>query len=89
MGWSNWATVVSLSITDASRKNTRPSSNTRTRETLRAWLNCATWISEPSKEERITPIWLAIGLSSLMGFGLPASSCSQRASTKLKLMVSW
>ena len=39
--------------------------------------------------QRHNLIWLAIGLSSLIGWGLPASSCSQRSSTKLKLMVSW
>ena len=42
-----------------------------------------------AQEERITLIWLAMGLSSLIGWALPASSCSQRSSTKLKLMVSW
>ena len=31
----------------------------------------------------------AIGFSTLIGSALPASSCSQRSSTKLKLMVSW
>lgn len=55
---------------------------------LRSRLNLRTCSREPSSEERITLIWLAMGLSSLMGLGLPASSCSQRSSTKLKLIVS-
>jgi hypothetical protein len=81
--------VVSVVCTDASRRNTRPSSNTRTRSALRSRLNFSTCSSEPSSDERITPIWLAIGFSSLIGSALPARSFSQRSSTKLKLMVSW
>ena len=46
-------------------------------------------VGEPIKDERITLIWLAIGLSKATGLPLPANSLSQRASTKLKLMVSW
>ncbi|MCY1547644.1 hypothetical protein D9M68_837130 [compost metagenome] len=42
----------------------------------------------PSNEERITLIWLAMGLSRRIGSALPANSDSQRSSTKLKLMVS-
>jgi hypothetical protein len=56
---------------------------------LRSRLNFSTCSSEPSSDERMTLIWLAIGFSSLIGLGLPASSCSQRSSTKLKLMVYW
>ena len=39
--------------------------------------------------ERITASGAAIGFSTRIGSALPASSCSQRSSTKLKLMVSW
>ena len=39
-------------------------------------------------DERITLIWLAMGLSRRTGSGLPARSRSQASSTKLKLIVS-
>lgn len=71
----------------ASRRNTRPSSNTRTRPALRSKLNLSTCSKEPSSDERMTLRWLAIGLSSLIGAALPASSFSQCSSTKLKLMA--
>ncbi|MCY1209896.1 hypothetical protein D9M72_215640 [compost metagenome] len=89
MGWFTPRTVLSVVTTLSSRRNTRPSSNTRTRGALRSRLNLSTCSSEPSSDERITLIWLAMGFSSLTGLALPARSCSQCASTKLKLMVSW
>ena len=89
MGWWKPSTVVSVLRTLPSRRNTRPSSKTRTRSALRSMLNFSTCSKEPSKVERITLIWLAIGFSSLMGCALAASSCSHRSSTKLKLIVSW
>ena len=89
MGWWMPRTVVSVVATDASRRNTRPSSNTRTRSALRSRLNFSACSSDPSSDERITLIWLAIGLSRRIGSALPARSRSQLSSTKLKLMVSW
>ena len=68
------STTVLSCLTLASRRNTWPSSNTRTRACLRAWLNLdlAPAAASPATR-RITLIWLAMGLSSLMGLGLPAS----------------
>ena len=53
-------------------RNTRPSSNTRTRAALRSVLNLSTLSRLPSSELRITLSWLAIGFSSLIGSALPA-----------------
>src|SRR5207249_7380082 len=87
MGWRTPATESGPSCADASRRYTRPTSKTRMRGTLREWFLRTTSIKEPIKLVRITDWWLAIGLSSRIGFAAPEKSASQAGSTKLKLIT--
>ena len=71
-----------------SRKKQRPVSNTRTRLCLRFRLVTTLATSPPISVERITLIWLAIGLARRIGAVLAAKSDSQASSTKAKLITS-
>jgi hypothetical protein len=67
----------------ASRLKQRPSSKTRTRSVWRLRLATRVSTRPPISVERMTPIWLAIGLARMIGAGLTAKSASHAASTKL------